>query len=83
VRQASGCSRDGSTWLLGEWRCRTGGQQGRACVVGKNGLPVSPLCKEFESAVESGDKPRVWTRGRNFERVQDIGLVEAWCLLHC
>lgn len=49
----------------------------------KNGLPVGPLCKEFESAVESGDKPRVWTRGRNFERVQDIGPVEAWCLLLC
>lgn len=35
---------------------------------------MSPLRKEFESAVESGDKPRVWTRGRNFERVQDIGV---------
>ena len=73
-------------WLrlgfLGVWRCRTGGQQGRACVGGKNGLPVSPLGKEFESAVESGDKPGVWTKGRNVERWQDVGPVEAWCLLH-
>lgn len=41
----------------------------------ENGLPVSPH-KEFESAVESGDKPQVWTRGRNFERVQDTGRVK-------
>ena len=43
---------------------------------------MSPLGKEFESAVESGDKPGVWTKGRNVERWQDVGPVEAWCLLH-
>lgn len=78
VRQAAGCSQDDSAWLLGVWRCRTGGQQGSARVVGKNGSPVSPLGKEFESAVESGDKPGVWTRGRNV----GLGPVEAGCLLH-
>ena len=42
VRQASGCSQDGSAWLLGEWRCRTGGQQGRACVDGKKWIACGP-----------------------------------------
>ena len=57
------------------------GSAGQGVCWWKNGLPVSPLCKEFESAVESGDMPGVWTRGRNVER-QDVGPVEAWCLLH-
>lgn len=34
-----------------------GGQQGRARME-NSGLPVSPLGKEFQSAVVSGDEPR-------------------------
>lgn len=48
VRKAFGCSQDDSAWLLGEWRCKTRGKQGRACFVGKNGLLVRPLGKEFQ-----------------------------------
>lgn len=58
------------------------GSAGQRVCWWKKWIACEPSGKEFESAVESGDKPGVWTRGRNVERWQDVGPVEAWCLLH-